>query len=47
MGFMKKFVKGAVAAKVIQIAARELQKPENQAKIRDGLNKLGKTVRTR
>jgi hypothetical protein len=47
MGLMKRFVKGAVAAKVIQIATRELQKPENQAKIRDGLNKLSKTVRTR
>ena len=47
MGMMKKLVKGAVAAKVIQIAARELQKPENQAKIREGLNKLGKTTRSR
>lgn len=47
MGLVKKLVKGAVAAKVIQVAARELQKPENQAKIRDGLNKLNKTLRSR
>lgn len=47
MGMFKKVVKGAIAAKVIQVAARELQKPENQARIRDGLNKLNKTVRTR
>lgn len=47
MGLVTKVVKGVVAAKVIQIAARELQKPENQAKIRDGLNKLNKTVRSR
>lgn len=47
MGMFKKVVKGAIAAKVIQVATRELQKPENQAKIRDGLNKLGKTVRPR
>lgn len=47
MGLFKKVVKGAVAAKVIQVAARELQKPENQAKIRQGLNKLGKATRTR
>ena len=47
MGMFKKVVKGAIAAKVLQVAARELQKPENQAKIRDGLNKLSKTVRTR
>jgi hypothetical protein len=47
MGLFTKVVKGAVAAKVIQVAARELQKPENQAKIREGLNKLSKTGRTR
>ena len=47
MGMFKKVVKGAIAAKVIQVAAREMQKPENQARIRDGLNKLNKTVRTR
>jgi hypothetical protein len=47
MGMFKKVVKGAIAAKVIQVATRELQKSENQAKIRDGLNKLGKTVRPR
>lgn len=47
MGLAKKIVKTAIAAKVIQIAARELQKPENQAKIRDGLNKLNRTVRPR
>ena len=46
MGMFAKLAKGAIAAKVIQIAARELQKPENQAKIREGLNKL-KTTRTR
>ena len=47
MSLMKKVVKGAIAAKVIQIAARELQKPENQAKIREGLERLNKTVRAR
>lgn len=45
MGLLKKVVKGAVAAKVIQVATRELQKPENQRKIREGLNRLGKGVR--
>lgn len=47
MGLAKKVLKTAIAAKVIQVAARELQKPENQAKIRDGLNKLNRTVRPR
>ncbi len=47
MGLITKVAKGAVVAQVIQIAARELQKPENQAKIRDGLEKLNRTVRSR
>ena len=47
MGMLGKLAKGAVAAKVIQIATRELQKPENQVKIRDGLSKLSKNVRPR
>lgn len=47
MGLIKNIFKGAVAAKVIQVASRELQKPENQAKIREGLNKLNKSVRKR
>lgn len=47
MGLFTKIAKGAVAAKVIQIAARELQKPENQAKIREGLSRLDKAVRPR
>lgn len=47
MGILTKIAKGAVMAKVIQVAARELQKPENQAKIRDGLSKLSKSARPR
>ena len=47
MGMLAKLAKGAVAAKVIQVATRELQKPENQAKIREGLSKLSKNVRPR
>ena len=47
MGMFAKLAKGAVAAKVIQVATRELQKPENQARIREGLSKLSKNVRPR
>ncbi len=47
MGMLGKLAKGAVAAKIIQVASRELQKPENQAKIREGLSKLSKTARPR
>ena len=35
----------AVAAKVIQIAQRELRKPENQRKIREGFTKLQNKAR--
>jgi PHD/YefM family antitoxin component YafN of YafNO toxin-antitoxin module len=37
---IRSMVKTAVAAKVIQIAQRELSKPENQRKIKEGLDKL-------
>ena len=47
MGMLGKLAKGAMAAKVIQVATRELQKPENQAKIREGLSKLSKSARPR
>ena len=40
MGLVRGLVKGAVVAKVIQVAQRELSKPENQRKIKDGLSKL-------
>ena len=32
MGFVKTLVKGAVVAKLVQVAQRELSKPENQRK---------------
>lgn len=40
VSLIKGLVKGAVAAKVIQVAQRELSKPENQRKIREGLGKI-------
>ncbi len=40
MSLIKGLVKGAVAAKVIQVAQRELSKPENQRKIREGISKI-------
>ncbi|SDD08893.1 hypothetical protein [Auraticoccus monumenti] len=38
-------IKGAVVAKVLQVAERELRKPENQRKIKDGIKKLRGTRR--
>lgn len=39
MRFVRNLVKGAVVAKVIQVAQRELSKPENQRKLKDGLSR--------
>jgi len=39
--------KGALVAKVIQVAQRELTKPENQRKIKEGLRNLSSRSRTR
>jgi hypothetical protein len=40
MGFVKTLVKGAVIAKLAQIAQRELSKPENQRKIKEAFQKV-------
>ncbi len=45
MGMLRGLVKGAVVAKVVQITQRELSKPENQRKIKEGLGKLSQTAR--
>ncbi len=45
MSMIKSILKTAVAAKVVQVASRELSKPENQRKLKDGLSKLTKQRR--
>ena len=40
MSFIRGLVKSAIIIKVAQIAQRELSKPENQRKIKEGLNKV-------
>lgn len=47
MGLVRGLVKGAVVAKVLQVAQRELSKPENQRKIKDGLSKLAGSKKRR
>lgn len=47
MSMFRKLAKGAVVAKAIQVAQRELSKPENQRKIKDGLRKLQGATRRR
>ena len=47
MSRIKGLLKTAVAAKLIQLAQRELSKPENQQKIKEGLRKLQETTRSR
>ena len=45
MSLIRGLIKGAVIAKVIQVAQRELSKPENQRKIKEGLGKLRQSAR--
>jgi hypothetical protein len=40
MSVIRGLVKSAIVIKVAQIAQRELSKPENQRKIKEGLNKV-------
>jgi hypothetical protein len=47
MSLIKGLLKTAVAAKLIQVAQRELSKPENQQKIKEGLRKFQDAARSR
>ena len=47
MNLIKGLLKTAIAAKLIQVAQRELSKPENQQKIKDSLRKLQESARPR
>ena len=47
MSMFRGLIKGAVVAKVIQVAQRELAKPENQRKIKDGLRKVQEAAKRR
>ncbi len=47
MSFIRGLVKSAVAVKIAQIAQRELSKPENQRKIKEGLRKVQDKARRR
>lgn len=40
MSILKSAIKAGIAVKVIQIAQRELSRPENQRKIKEALRKL-------
>lgn len=40
MSFLRGLVKSAVVVKIAQVAQRELSKPENQRKIKEGLRKV-------
>ena len=47
MKFVKGLVKSAIVIKLAQVAQRELSKPENQRKIKDGLRKVQSAARGR
>ena len=40
MALLGKLIKGGLAAKAVQVAQRELKKPENQKRVNDALAKL-------
>ena len=45
MSMLKSVLRTAVAAKVVQVVTRELSKPENQRKLKEGLSKLAQQRR--
>jgi hypothetical protein len=47
MSLIRGLIKSAVIVKVAQIAQRELTKPENQRKIKDGLRKVQEAAKRR
>jgi hypothetical protein len=47
MSIISGLVKSAIVIKVAQIAQRELSKPENQRKIKEGLDKVKDAARRR
>jgi hypothetical protein len=47
MSVISGLVKSAIVIKLAQVAQRELSKPENQAKIKEGLNKVKDEVAKR
>jgi hypothetical protein len=42
MSFVRGIIKTVVVAKVIEVVGRELSKPENQRKVKEGLGKIMK-----
>ena len=47
MSVIRGLVKSAIVVKVAQIAQRELSKPENQRKIKEGMRKVQDAARRR
>jgi hypothetical protein len=47
MSVIKGLLKTAIVIKLAEVAQRELSKPENQRKIKEGLRKFQDTARSR
>ena len=47
MSIIRGLVKSAIVIKAAQVAQRELAKPENQRKIKEGLRKVQEAARRR
>ena len=47
MSLVRGLIKSAVVVKAAQVAQRELSKPENQRKIKEGISKVQQRVKRR
>lgn len=47
MSYLRGLLKSAVVVKIVQVAQRELSKPENQRKIKEGLRKVQDVTKRR
>ena len=47
MSLIKGLLKTAIVIKLVEVAQRELSKPENQAKIKDGIRKFQEAAKSR
>lgn len=45
MNLIRGIIKTVVVAKVVEVIGRELSKPENQRKVKDGLGRLASAAR--
>ncbi len=45
MNLVRGIIKAVIVTKVVEVIGREMSKPENQRKVKDGLGKLANAAR--